>query len=65
MTVERCVNICSAAGYTIAGVEYATQCICGSQLFQGNGAGVPTASGECDMACSGMLSCAQANLSAN
>ena len=53
MTTEQCTSICQTGGYTIAGTEYGTQCLCGSQLFQTNGAGVSTTSSDCNMPCSG------------
>ncbi|KIM19903.1 hypothetical protein M408DRAFT_170271 [Serendipita vermifera MAFF 305830] len=32
MTVGNCVDACSAAGYTVAGIEYSSECYCGSAL---------------------------------
>ncbi|KIM21987.1 hypothetical protein M408DRAFT_333113 [Serendipita vermifera MAFF 305830] len=32
MTVETCVDACLAAGFTVAGVEYASECYCGDGL---------------------------------
>ncbi|PVF98808.1 WSC-domain-containing protein [Serendipita vermifera] len=47
MTVEGCLDACADAGYTIAGLEYASECYCGTTL--------PTlvANEGCDMACTG------------
>ncbi|KIM19906.1 hypothetical protein M408DRAFT_334226 [Serendipita vermifera MAFF 305830] len=32
MTVGNCVDACSAAGYTVAGVEWSFECYCGNAL---------------------------------
>ncbi|KIM21988.1 hypothetical protein M408DRAFT_29080 [Serendipita vermifera MAFF 305830] len=32
MTVETCVDACLAAGFTVAGVEYASECYCGDDI---------------------------------
>ncbi|KAI9745488.1 MAG: hypothetical protein M1818_001022 [Claussenomyces sp. TS43310] len=49
-TVEICVNACIGLGYTIAGMEYSSQCFCDDNLY--NGAAL-TAGTDCNMACSG------------
>ncbi|KND94716.1 putative fungistatic metabolite [Tolypocladium ophioglossoides CBS 100239] len=49
MTVAGCTAACKAAGYVLAGVEYAGECYCGSAISNG---GKPADSG-CDMACNG------------
>ena len=50
-TVETCVAACKAAGYTIAGIEYSTQCFCGNQII--NGGTKATSEADCNMACGG------------
>ncbi|PNY24742.1 fungistatic metabolite [Tolypocladium capitatum] len=49
MTVAGCTAACKAAGYALAGVEYAGECYCGSTISNG---GKPAARG-CDMPCNG------------
>ncbi|RFU33902.1 hypothetical protein B7463_g2402, partial [Scytalidium lignicola] len=49
MTVEACQSACLAAGYSLAGVEYADECYCGNSLQNG---AAPASSG-CNMACAG------------
>jgi len=51
-TVELCINTCVGAGYTVAGLEYSSQCFCDNSLH--NGAALTDAS-KCNMACSGNL----------
>ncbi|KAG8775809.1 hypothetical protein FRC15_000307, partial [Serendipita sp. 397] len=47
MTVETCIDTCANAGYTVAGVEYGSECYCGAAL-------PPTsATDNCIMRCSG------------
>ncbi|PQE05183.1 WSC domain-containing protein [Rutstroemia sp. NJR-2017a BBW] len=49
-TVEVCVNTCIGMGYTIAGLEYSSQCFCDNALRNGPS----TASqASCNMPCSG------------
>ncbi|KAL0940159.1 copper radical oxidase [Colletotrichum truncatum] len=51
MTIEGCVIACLAAGYTVAGVEYAQECWCGNTIQNG---GVATLPGDgCNMPCRG------------
>lgn len=51
LTIEICVNKCIGLGYSVAGMEYSTQCFCGNAIIQG---GVPAnADTECNMACGG------------
>jgi hypothetical protein len=52
MTVESCVDFCVAAGYTIAGMEFSTQCFCGNSIPAAN-APTPGLMGNCMMPCSG------------
>lgn len=47
MTQEYCAQLCSDKKMELAGVEFATQCMCGRQLAAG-----ATASTNCKMACS-------------
>ncbi|CZR63536.1 uncharacterized protein PAC_13433 [Phialocephala subalpina] len=50
MTVALCVDACHAAGYTLAGAEYASQCYCDNSYINGG----PFADlSNCNMACSG------------
>ncbi|KAM5541687.1 hypothetical protein V8D89_004668 [Ganoderma adspersum] len=51
MTAETCVAHCAARGHTLAGVEYARECYCGSSFV--NGGGAVLADAKCDMACAG------------
>ena len=50
MTVESCVNYCSAAGATYAGVEYAQECYCGSSLPS---TATTADASNCNMLCTG------------
>ncbi|KAK4184351.1 WSC domain-containing protein [Podospora australis] len=50
MTLEKCAATCSVGGYTWFGVEYGSECFCGTTL---DAASIKQAEGECDMACSG------------
>lgn len=50
MTIETCVNICGAADYIFAGVEFGSECYCDSAL-QIPSQAAPVA--ECNIACSG------------
>ncbi|KAI9835060.1 MAG: hypothetical protein M1819_002612 [Sarea resinae] len=52
MTVEGCVEECSAKGYTFAGLEYADQCYCGDSVASAD-MPVKGVIGNCQMACSG------------
>ncbi|KAK8212979.1 hypothetical protein BKA81DRAFT_316641 [Phyllosticta paracitricarpa] len=49
MTQDKCQAACLKGGYTLAGVEYAGECYCDSQLRNG---GAPATDG-CTMACNG------------
>ena len=51
MTVDACIAHCDALGHTMAGLEYARECYCGSTFV--NGGGALLASTACDMACTG------------
>lgn len=50
MTVESCVNYCSAAGATYAGLEFGQECYCGNALASGVTA---TDQSKCNMLCKG------------
>jgi hypothetical protein len=50
MTVEACTAACRASGYTLAGVEYSTECYC-SNAFSNQPVQEPDS--DCNMACSG------------
>ncbi|TYJ52616.1 hypothetical protein B9479_006787 [Cryptococcus floricola] len=51
MTQSMCASFCSDAGYTLAAIEYASECWC-SDLLQ-NGASLTETSSACTMSCSG------------
>jgi hypothetical protein len=51
MTIASCSNKCFAAGYSIAGMEYSSQCFCDNVIRMG---GSPASSdSECNMPCAG------------
>ncbi|KAI6128107.1 copper radical oxidase-like protein [Pisolithus croceorrhizus] len=50
MTVESCVAHCTADSFTIAGLEYSTQCFCGNELIDG---AIKAPDSDCNMACGG------------
>ncbi|THC88544.1 hypothetical protein EYZ11_012005 [Aspergillus tanneri] len=52
MTVESCVATCTRLNYTVAGMEYASQCFC--DQYVRNGASLRPSS-ECNMACAGNM----------
>ncbi|KAF2427828.1 WSC-domain-containing protein [Tothia fuscella] len=54
LTVEKCVDACSTAGFTFAGMEYASECYCGKILDQ---RATPKQGilGNCNMKCVGDL----------
>jgi hypothetical protein len=55
LTVEKCLAFCNATGSRMAGVEYGTQCYCGSNITSwsiGNGNLDPVSHG-CYMPCGG------------
>lgn len=50
MTIESCVNLCAAANYTVAGMEYADECYCDDYV---RNAAPKEPSTDCNMACAG------------
>jgi hypothetical protein len=50
-TVESCVNYCAGAGYSIAGMEFSTQCFCDNAVY--NGGVLASNQADCNMACAG------------
>lgn len=52
MTIEACLTVCQAAGYSLAGVEYSAECYCDNALRNGGGP-APDGSAWCDMRCNG------------
>ncbi|MCJ1431025.1 hypothetical protein MMC27_000375 [Xylographa pallens] len=52
MTVETCIALCGGKGYSIAGLEYASQCFCGNDL-PARASPTPGVIGTCNMACTG------------
>lgn len=51
-TVELCTSTCATEGYTIAGLEFGSQCYCGNSLTS---KAVQTVDSGCTTACPGML----------
>lgn len=51
LTVESCVAACVTAGYSVAGMEYFTQCYCGNAMI--NQAVLAASESECNSACGG------------
>lgn len=49
MTIEMCTATCDSYGYAVAGLEYGSECYCGTLEDIEN----TLVSGECKMACSG------------
>ncbi|KAI0667510.1 hypothetical protein C8Q78DRAFT_1105323 [Trametes maxima] len=49
-TVEGCTTACQNANFPLAGMEFAGQCFCDTQIENG---GAPTPAGDCNMACTG------------
>ncbi|KAH7925711.1 copper radical oxidase-like protein [Leucogyrophana mollusca] len=49
-TVESCIAYCTSGNYTLAAIEYSTQCFCGNYVI--NGAAEAPES-DCNMACGG------------
>ena len=54
MTPAKCATFCADQGFKYAGVEYGSECYCGSTLV--NGASLDKSSQSCNMACSGSAS---------
>ncbi|ORX99400.1 hypothetical protein BCR34DRAFT_495426 [Clohesyomyces aquaticus] len=52
MTVEKCVDFCSAAGFSYAGLEYGRECYCDNTLKAAN-APKDGIMGSCTMKCAG------------
>ncbi|KAF5348257.1 hypothetical protein D9756_010540 [Leucocoprinus leucothites] len=50
MTVESCIHACAAQNFTVAGLEFSTQCFCGPNLVAG---AVPALESSCNMGCAG------------
>lgn len=48
MTVDRCTAACASAGFSLAGVEYGSECFCGHVISNG---GAPATG--CNMVCNG------------
>ena len=51
LTIESCIATCSAAGYTVAGMEYSVQCFCDNYIS--NGGALASADSKCAMTCGG------------
>lgn len=51
MTIQTCTDACFAAGYSLAGAEYADECYCGNAIA--NGQSLASDQSTCDMRCSG------------
>ena len=52
MTNAKCRDACRAAGYVLAGTEYAGECFCDNQL-RNKGGPAPDGESKCNMACNG------------
>lgn len=50
MTNEQCIAACQAAGYSVAGNEYSTECYCGNAIING---GALVADTQCSTTCGG------------
>jgi len=50
MTVEMCVGFCRVGGWAVVGVEYGTECFCGSGVRNG---ATKAGDGGCNMTCGG------------
>ena len=51
LTTESCIAACTAAGYSIAGTEYSTQCFCGNNIIEGGA--LANQDTDCAMTCGG------------
>ncbi|KAI0338032.1 WSC-domain-containing protein [Trametopsis cervina] len=49
MTPQTCASTCASKGFSMAGVEFGTECYCGNSLANGHNA----TSDQCNMACGG------------
>lgn len=52
MTVEKCVDFCNSKGFSIAGLEYSTECYCDNNILAGRSPAVGLV-GACDIKCGG------------
>ncbi|KAI9643951.1 hypothetical protein NHQ30_007302 [Ciborinia camelliae] len=52
MTIETCIDFCNSQGFSVAGLEYSTQCFCGNSVAADR-APTPGLVGGCNMPCSG------------
>ncbi|KAB5591986.1 fungistatic metabolite [Ceratobasidium theobromae] len=54
MTVDLCVSTCVSHGFSIAGVEFGSECYCGNSFVgQSSGGGTVAPESECNMPCAG------------
>jgi hypothetical protein len=51
LTVEACVQTCIGLNYSVAGMEYSTQCFCGDYIFDGGS--LASSDSDCAMTCGG------------
>lgn len=49
MTISTCLSFCESGGFQYAGLEFGSECYCGSALV--NGASLSQPSGQCNMPC--------------
>jgi len=49
-TIESCIQTCKGLGYTVAGMEYSSECYCDNHLYNG---AAPTAESDCNIPCAG------------
>ncbi|KAH3904930.1 hypothetical protein HBI56_170560 [Parastagonospora nodorum] len=54
MTIGSCASKCATAGYSIAGMEYSTQCFCDNVIREGGS--LASSDTECNMPCGGSSS---------
>ncbi|KAK6394058.1 hypothetical protein LTR65_001904 [Meristemomyces frigidus] len=53
MTIETCINYCKGKGYSLAGLEYASQCYCDNDYSSSGSAPQPNILGDCWQPCAG------------
>jgi hypothetical protein len=53
MTVETCVSFCNTGGYSVAGVEYSTECYCANSILTDGSTYGTTGQTGCTFACGG------------
>ena len=51
LTVEKCIATCRGKGYSVAGMEYSSECFCGNAIIQGGEEA--SSESDCNMNCGG------------